>query len=90
MVDFLLCFDWMGLPSSAADDGNASDLVAGLKTVGIGLGTSVDDKKGNQALGQADLSADPLQGLPFSIRQLDAALIVDKPLAVWLQQSDRS
>jgi len=90
MVGFLLCLEWMGLRLAAPDDGNASDLVAWLQAVRAGLGVPVDDEKGNQAFGQADFPADPVQCLPFAIRQLDSALIVEKPLTVWFQQPDRS
>jgi hypothetical protein len=90
MAGFLLCLEWMGWQSTAPDDGDAFDIVAGLKTVGARLGVSVDDEEGNQAFGKADLPADSLQSLPFAIRQLDAALIVEKPPAVRFQQSDRS
>jgi hypothetical protein len=72
----------MRLRSSAPDDGNAFDLVAGLKTVGIGLGLSVDDEERNQAFGQTDIPADPRQGLTFATRQLDPTVIVEKLLAV--------
>jgi hypothetical protein len=90
MLSFLLCLEWIELQSSAPNDGNAFDIVTGLEAVGAGLGVSVDDEEGNQAFGQADLPADPLQSLTFAIRQFDAALIVDKPIAVRLQQSNRS
>jgi hypothetical protein len=87
---FLLCIELLRLLSSAPDEGNAFDLVAGLKTVGIALGSSVDDEEGNQAFGQTDIPADPRQGLTFATRQLDPALIVEKPLAVRSKQSDWS
>jgi hypothetical protein len=90
MIGFLLWLEWIGWRSAASDHGNAFDVVAGLKTVGAGSGVSVHDEKGNQTFGQADLPANHLQGLPFAIRQLDPALIVEKPQTVWFQQSDRS
>lgn len=68
--------------SAAPDEGNAFDVVAGLKAVGARLGMPVDDKEGNQAFRQTDLPANPLQGLAFAIRQLDSALMIEKPLAI--------
>ena len=76
--------------SSAPDEGDAFDLVAGLKTVGIRLRLAVDDEEGHQAFGQTDIPADPRQGLTFATRQLDPALIVEKSPAVCFKQSDWS